>query len=195
MLDYIITRKDCDYTSNFRVSDFICDHRALHLSLRCTRPHPARKHIQVRALKHIRGDVLDADLASFIVGEECDDVNVVVTQYDNFLSELLDKHAPLKEIDVVERQLNDWMMDDILARKKICREKELIWRQNPITINFDIYIESCKAVKLAIENGKAELIKKKITDCNGDQKKTVQSYRLTAWSQKATSFTRIFLCT
>ena len=26
-------------------------------------------------------------------------------------------------------------------------------------------------MKLAIENGKAELIKKKITDCNGDQKK------------------------
>ena len=104
--------------------------------------------------------------------EECDDVNVVVTQYDDFLSKLLDKHAPLKEIDVVERQLNDWMTDDILAlKKKIRRKKELICRKNPITINFDIYIESCKAVKLAIENGKAELIKKKITDCNGDQKK------------------------
>ena len=110
-------------------------------------------------------------LSSFIVDEECDDVNVVVTQYDNFLSELLDKHAPLKEIDVVERQLNDWMTDDILALKKVRRKKELIWRKNPITINFYIYIECCKAVKLAIENGKAELIKKKITDCNGDQKK------------------------
>ena len=102
LLNYIITRKDCDYTSNFRVSDFISDHRALHLSLRCMRPHPARKRIQVRALRRIRGDVLDADLAGFIVDEECDDVNVVVTQYDDFLSELLDKHAPLKEIDVVK---------------------------------------------------------------------------------------------
>ena len=101
----------------------------------------------------------------------------------------------MKEIDVVERQLNDWMTDDILALKKIRRKKELIWHKNPITINFDIYIETCKAVKLAIENGKAELLKKKITDCIGDQKKTVQSYRLTAWSQKATSFTKIFLCT
>ena len=112
-----------------------------------------------------------------------------------FLSKLLEKHAPLKEIDVVERQLNDWMTDDILALKKNRRKKELIWRKNPSTINFDIYIESCKAVKLAIENSKAELVKKKVTDCNGDQKKTVQNYRLTAWSQKATSFTRILLCT
>ena len=105
----------------------------------CAACDPARKRIQVRALRRIRGDVLDADLAGFIVDEECDDVNVVVTQYDDFLSELLDKHAPLKEIDVVERQLNDWMTDDILTLKKICRKKELIWRKNPITINFDIF--------------------------------------------------------
>ena len=171
MLHYIITRKDCDYTSNFEVSDFISDHRALHLSLRCLRSHPARKRIQVRALRRIRGDVLDADLASFIVDRECDDVNVVVTQYDDFLSKLLDKHAPLKEIDVVERQLNDWMTDDILLLKKIRRKKELIWRKHPITINFDIYIASCEAVKNAIDSSKAELLQRKIIDCNGNQKK------------------------
>ena len=170
LLDYIITRKDCDYTSNFEVSDFISDHRALHLSLRCLRSHPARKRIQVRALRRIRGDVLDADLASFIVDRECDDVNVVVTQYDDFLSKLLDKHAPLKEIDVVERQLNDWMTDDILLLKKIRRKKELIWRKHPITINFDIYIASCEAVKNAIDSSKAELLQRKIIDCNGNQK-------------------------
>ena len=171
LLDYIITRKDCDYTSNFEVSDFISDHRALHLSLRCLRSHPARKRIQVRALRRIRGDVLDADLASFIVDRECDDVNVVVTQYDDFLSKLLDKHAPLKEIDVVERQLNDWMTDDILLLKKNRRKKELIWRKHPITINFDIYIASCEAVKNAIDSSKAELLQRKIIDCNGNQKK------------------------
>ena len=87
------------------------------------RPHPARKRIRVRALRRIRGDVLDADLASFIVDEECDDVNVLVSQYDDFLSKFLEKHAPLKEIDVVERQLNDWMTDDILALKKIVERK------------------------------------------------------------------------
>ena len=62
------------------------------------RPQPARKRIQVRALRCIRNDVLDAGLACFIMDEKCDDVNVVVTQYDDFLSKLLDKYAPLKEI-------------------------------------------------------------------------------------------------
>ena len=33
LLDYIITRKDNSGVSNLHVSDFICDHRALHVSL------------------------------------------------------------------------------------------------------------------------------------------------------------------
>ena len=73
--------------------------------------------------------------------------------------------------DVVERQLNDWMTDDILLLKKIRRKKELIWRKHPITINFDIYIASCEAVKNAIDSSKAELLQRKIIDCNGNQKK------------------------
>ena len=57
------------------------------------RPHTVRKRIQVRALRHIRSDVLNVDFASFIVDEECDDVNVVVAQYDDSLFKLLDKQA------------------------------------------------------------------------------------------------------
>ena len=51
-------------------------------------------------------------------------------QYDRFLSELLDKHAPLKKITVVDRPLNEWMTDNILALKAIRRKNELIWREN-----------------------------------------------------------------
>ena len=51
LLDYSITRKDCNIISDFLVSDFISDHRALHASLQCIRPHPVRKEISVRAGK------------------------------------------------------------------------------------------------------------------------------------------------
>ena len=85
----------------------------------------------------------------------------------------MNKHnyAPLKEIDVVERPLNDWMTDNILALKKIRREREKIWRQSPITINYDLYYESCEAVKNAIKDSKTVTIQNKINDCKGDQKK------------------------
>ena len=51
LLDYVITRRDNNLLSNIIVSDFISDHRVLHASLTCQRPHPARKQIQVRALR------------------------------------------------------------------------------------------------------------------------------------------------
>ena len=95
--------------SNLYVSDFISDHRALHVSLTCSRAHPERKQIEVRSLKRIQCDVLEADLIGVNIDRECTDVNLVVRQYDSSLSSLLDKHAPSKRIYVVERPMNDWM--------------------------------------------------------------------------------------
>ena len=88
LLDYIITRKDSSGVSNVYVSDFICDHRALHVSLACGRAHPERKQIEVRSLKRIQCDVLEADLIGVNIDRECTYVNLVVRQYDTSLSSL-----------------------------------------------------------------------------------------------------------
>ena len=106
LLDYVTTRKDNPFLSNIIVCDFFSDHRVLHASLKCERPHPTRKQVQVRALRRVNGDKLDA---------ECGYVNTVAIQYDDCLRKLLDKHALLKTIQVVERPMNDWMNDDISA--------------------------------------------------------------------------------
>ena len=39
----------------------------------------------------------------------------------------------------VDRPLNEWMTNNILAMKAIRRKNELIWRKTRITINFNIY--------------------------------------------------------
>ena len=57
------------------VSDFICDHRALHVSLTCSTAYPQRKQIEVRSLKRIQCDVLEADLISVNIDRECIEVN------------------------------------------------------------------------------------------------------------------------
>ena len=100
LLDYIITRKECNI-----ISDFISDHRALHASLQCIRPHPVRKQIAVRAIRRIKDDAIVKYLDKFSIDQRCVDVDTMVEMYDRFLSELLDKHAPLKKITVVDRPL------------------------------------------------------------------------------------------
>ena len=146
--------------SNLYVSDFISDHRALHVS--CSRAHPERKQIEVRSLKRIQCDGLEADLIGVNIDRECTDVNLVVRQYDVSLSSLLDKHAPSKHIYVLERPMNDWMTDDILVLKARRCKYESLWRKTFLTVHFDIYSESCMDVKSAISNSKSEILPKNI---------------------------------
>ena len=153
------------------VTDFICDHRALHVYLTCNRAHPERKQIDVRSLQRITYDALEADLIGVNIDRECTDVNIVVRQYDASLSSLLDKHAPSKRIYVVDRPMNDWMTDDILVLKALRRKYESLWHKTRLTVHFDMYSGSCMDVKTAISKSKSEILQKKISDCNGDQKK------------------------
>ena len=75
-------------------------------------------------------------------------MDIMIEQYDKYLSDLLNKHAPKeKNIYVVDRHLNERMTDDFLTLKAIRRKNEFIWRKTRTTINFDIYYDSCKAVK------------------------------------------------
>ena len=77
LLDSIITRKDSSGVSNFYLSDFICNHRALHVSLTCNRVNTECKQIDVRSLKRIQCDALEADLIGVYIDRECTDVNLV----------------------------------------------------------------------------------------------------------------------
>ena len=66
--------------------------------------------------------------------------------------------------------MNDWINDNILALKfKKCKN-ELIWCRTRLTVYYDIYFESCMAVKKTISESKAQILQNKINDCKGDQK-------------------------
>ena len=54
-----------------------------------------------------------------------------------------------KRLKIVDRPLNNWMNDDIQALKAIRRKNEDIRRKNPI-VNFEIYQDSCTAVKMLL---------------------------------------------
>ena len=60
---------------------------------------------------------------------------------------------------------------DILLHLTTLQIQISIWRRTRLTIHFDLYKESCKAVKRAIIESKAKITQQKISDCNGDQKK------------------------
>ena len=93
-----------------------------------------------------------------------------MAQHDTSFSRLLDKLAPLKKICSVDRPMSDWMTDDIRALKAKRRKNEVIWRKNPLFVNFEHFQKSCMAVKYAIDENKTQTIHKQITDSNGDKR-------------------------
>ena len=121
-------------------------------------------------LKRITFDALEADLIGVNIDRECTDVNIVVRQYDASLSSLLDKHAPSKCIYVVDRPMNDWMIYDILLLKALRRKYESLWCKTRLTVDFDMYSESCISVKKTISKSKSAILQNKISDYNGDQR-------------------------
>ena len=70
--------------------------------------------------------------------------------------------------------MNDWMTDYILVLKALRRKFESLWRKTRLTVHFDMYSGSCRDVKTAISKSKSEILQKKVSDCNGDQKKNSQ---------------------
>ena len=108
------------------------DHRALHAST-------------VRTIRWIKHDAIVKDLDKFSIDQTCVDVGTMVKTYERLLSELLDKRVPLKNIMVVDRPLNKRMTDNILALKAMCRKN---WLISCITMNFNIYYDSCMIVRL-----------------------------------------------
>ena len=114
-------------------------------------------------------DALSAGLSAICVNHECSYVDIVVSQYNEDLFKLLDKHAHQKKIQIVDRPLNDWMNDDIQALNAIRRKKEDIWQKNLIVVNFEIYQDSCTAVKNAIAESKTHVMQEKIAKTKGDQ--------------------------
>ena len=97
LLDYIIS--DDRLINSVSVSDFISDHCALHVTIACTRDHPGQKRITYRCMKNIDSDQLSTDISKIDFKTDCDDVDIVVDNYDTVLASLLDLHAPLTLYD------------------------------------------------------------------------------------------------
>ena len=109
-----------------------------------------------------------------------------ITQWSKYSNKLHWDCILYLTLYVVDRPLNEWMTNNILALIAIRRRNEVIWRKTRTTINFDIYYDSCKAVKKAISKRKSELMEQRVIDCEGDQKKIVFSHTFSSREKKIT---------
>ena len=66
--------------------------------------------------------------------------------YDDTLTCLVDKHAPVKERSVRLRQDTAWYNEDLRNEKREKRQKERAWRKSKLEVHRQIYVDRCKRV-------------------------------------------------
>ena len=98
-LDLIITRSSRDIIINeIRPTLFLSDHCFIECNLGILRPNITKKEVQFRNMKQINLNSFKLDIAeSNLSDTTMTNVDDLVRSYDDILTRILDKHAPLQK--------------------------------------------------------------------------------------------------
>ena len=93
-----------------------------------------------------------------------------VTQYNDVLGDLLEKHAPLRTKWLTIRPAAPWVNDDILSARKERRRMERRWRLSRLTVEREIFMIQRYIVKKMLYTAKSEFYANRIKDQAGNPK-------------------------
>ena len=133
-LDLIITRADEDVARNFKLYDpVISDHLAVGCTLSIPKKAFEKKEVSYRKIKSVDVGQLREDIKNSCLVDPVSvggDLDALTRKYNTVLSELLDKHAPLKKRTITLRPAAPWYNNTIRYARTICsKERSSICRQ------------------------------------------------------------------
>jgi len=133
-LDLVISRSNL--VSRCYASDLISDHIAVHWSIKAHRPLRPRKWVSFRNLKAIDTLSFEEDLLALpVITEAADNLEDLLTQYNEGLSSVLGKHAPLVKRRTTIRPENPWASSEIFDMRGRVRKQERRWRRTRLEID------------------------------------------------------------
>jgi hypothetical protein len=97
-------------------------------------------------------------------------LNNLLQQYNDNISEVINKHAPLRTKTITVRPPVPWYNDDIQQEKLLRRKAESKWRKTGLEIHKQIYCHHRNRTNYLVKIAKIESYNTKIADCGSDQK-------------------------
>ena len=172
-LDLIITRKDCDFeVHDVRASFFISDHSFVSVKTKLYCSKCIKKTIVFRKIKDIDIAKFKKDLSeTHLCVSPSDNLDVLVSQYHDCISELLNKHAP--KITKCIKEIPDcpWYTSELNKLKCERRKAEYKWRKSKSEQDHEAFKRCRNRFRNKCETKKLEYYKNKVENCEGDQKK------------------------
>ena len=102
--------------------------------------------IACQKIKAIDFEALNADMCNSELLNNGNYVDSAVSEYENVLSLLLNKHAPVKQRTIIIRPRAPWYNADITDAKQIQRKLEWKWRLSKLLSYRIAFSNQCKAV-------------------------------------------------
>ena len=188
-LDLIITRLTDETVCDVNVKDAnLSDHKLITLHLPTQRPPLPKREINYRDYKSIdrtefRKNIESSPLHRISVGDPVE----LVKLYNDTLSNILEKHAPLKHKTVILRPLAPWYNEEIHKHKMYVRKCEKTWRKSKLAVHREMYCSARTALTKLIKKGKRRYIQTKVTNAEQSQKSLFQCMDLLIYKAKNTS--------
>ena len=151
MLDLVITRaEDKECVSDLNVcGSCISDHFPLNFQTPWQKPKAHRKIIQSRKLKDVDLDKVQDDIkSSTLINSPPVGLDDLVNMYNKTLNDIMEKHAPVVEKEVIIRPRTPWFSEPIKKAKQMMRRAERKWRKSRSNIDSEILKTKSKEKKV-----------------------------------------------
>ena len=90
-------------------------------------------------------------------------------QYQNDVTRVLNRLAPVKTKTFSDRPLVPWINEDIILSKKCKRRLEKQWRKTGLTVHYQMFKSEKKHLESLISKAKTDHYTNEIKECSNDQ--------------------------
>ena len=170
-LDLIITRSSDDVVLSSPKATFaISDHFIIQCPIGFPRPALSCKELTFRKLKNIDIAEFSGDIASSMLCRSVhwDNIDALSDCFNMTLTDILDKHAPLKTRTMINRPRIPWFNDDIKLLKRRRRRLEKKALKTDLPGDWNNYHKVRNQYSALIKSARVKYYSTLIDQCAGD---------------------------
>ena len=170
-LDLVLSRKSEDIISHISLlSSLPSDHSAILSTINLKRPKNPKRKVTYRKLCDIDINSFRKDIKQILASSPCPFCpSGAVLFYNDSLSKLMDKHAPLKTVTVTIRPNAPWFSDEIRVARRHRRRAERRMLKSGLQIDKMLYRQECESYNSLITDLKSKYLRNEIATADSKQ--------------------------
>ena len=172
LLDVFITQEDFPSLVDVTVSDSVSDHLIITATLNFDKPNSKHNISNYRPYRKINLAKFQSDLAeSTLLQNPNKTATSLYNQYHSVLTDLVNRHAPIKSRTCPSRPRDPWITEDILKTKRDKRKLERLWRSTGSAVDRMLFRSKVHLFNQKMSHSKNDWYTKMIDENKDNPKK------------------------